>query len=126
MLGVSQEFLRWVRTDHTVVSRCDVIQNGKVVKVLDIHDGTVTVDRTAAIQRTCTVSLSDPDGDLTPVDIQSLLAPFGTRIQLWRGVRKPAVTSLQDLDNNTLGTFSTGNHAGTRADPGSGFLTLAF
>jgi hypothetical protein len=92
MRGHSNDLAATVQNSHIAVSRVDVIRDGKVVRQLDVHSGTVTSDATAAQRTTIEVDVSDPDGDLTPSDMESLLAPFGTRIQVSRGAR------LEDVD----------------------------
>lgn len=91
MQSRSPEFDAAIVDSHTAVAQCDVIQNGKVVDQLAIHSAAVMADRTAAQMRTFEVVLSDPNGTLAPAGMTSELAPFGTRIQLYRGVRISAV-----------------------------------
>jgi hypothetical protein len=92
MRGHSDDLAAKVRNSHTAVVTVHVLRDGKVVRTLDVHGGTVTSDSTAAQRTTIEIDVSDPDGDLTPVDMESLLAPFGTRIQVDRGAR------LDDVD----------------------------
>lgn len=87
MQGHSSGFAQTVRKSHTAVCQVDAIQDGKVVQQLAVHAGSVTADRTAAQMRSFDVEVSDPTRTLTPAGMTSLLAPFGTRLQLWRGVR---------------------------------------
>lgn len=87
MQSRSPEFDATIVDSHTAVAQCAVIQNGKVVDELAVHAGAVTADRTAAQMRTFEIVLSDPGGTLTPEGMTSELAPFGTRIQLYKGVR---------------------------------------
>lgn len=96
MRGHSNELAAAVQNSHTAVVSVSVLRDGKVVRKLDVHDGTVTSDATAAQRTTIEVDVSDPDGDLTPVDMESLLSPFGTRIQVDRGVR------LEDVDTRVM------------------------
>src|SRR5437879_3128868 len=91
MQGRSAEFDTYVSKPHRAVPRADVIQDGKVVAQLAVHTGSVTADRTAAQMRSFEVEVSDPDGTLTPEGMGSLLAPFGTRMQISRGVRISSV-----------------------------------
>src|SRR5882724_2165006 len=92
MQGRSAAFDATVSKPHRAVSRADVIQDGKVVAQLAAaHTGSVAADRTAAQMRSFEVELSDPDGTLTPEGMGSLLAPFGTRLQISRGVRISSV-----------------------------------
>lgn len=99
MQGRSPDFDATARKPHTAVSRVDVIQNGKVVDQLQVHAGVVTADRTAAQMRSFQVEVSDPKRTLTPKDMTSELAPFGTRIQIWRGVRVRDTQTISALYN---------------------------
>lgn len=92
MRGHSDALAAAVQTSHTAVTSVSVLRDGKVVRTLDVHGGTVTSDATAAQRTQFEVDVSDPDGDLTPDDMESLLTPFGTRIQVERGAR------LDDVD----------------------------
>jgi hypothetical protein len=103
----------------------DIIQNGAVVMQLPIVDGSVTADRTAAQMRQFDATLGDPDGSLTPADMSAVLAPFGTRAQIWRGVRIVNVEAVQDIDNSAA-TFNQGTNNGTIGDPVSGALILGW
>jgi hypothetical protein len=94
MQGFTAEFAQTVQQSHTAVVLAEVIQNGKVVATLDVHAGSVQADRTAAQLRTMQFEIVDPTGNLTPTGMSSLLAPFGTRIQLYRGVRIKNVETL--------------------------------
>ena len=87
MQGRSPEFDDAVSKPHTAVQQVDVIQDGKVVEQLSVHAGAVSADRTAAQMRTFQIEVSDPTGTLTPEGMTSMLAPFGTRVQLYKGVR---------------------------------------
>lgn len=87
MQSRSPEFDATILESHTAVQAVDVIQNGKVIDTLDVHAGAVSADRTAAQMRTFEVVVSDPNGTLTPTGMTSELAPFGTRIQLYKGAR---------------------------------------
>lgn len=99
MRGFSAAFGQIVKASHTAVCRVDVIQNDKVVQTLEIHAGSMSADRTAAQLRSFQVKVSDPDKSLTPASMASLLTPFGTRLQLWRGVQIPDVTLIQTFHN---------------------------
>jgi len=123
MQGVSDAFQAAVKGSHTAVCEVDIIQNGKVVAQLQPYDGTATADRTAAQMRSATVSFGDPTGTLTPADMSSMLAPFGTLFQPKRGVRILSTTIIQDLDNNFT-TWSGGTHMGTVADVSTGVLRI--
>lgn len=125
MQPTSLAFQTTVAGSHQSICRFDVIQNGKVVASLPIVDGNVSADRTAAQMRAFSAVIADVDGSLTPADISGLLAPFGTRCQIYRGVVIPNVVMVVDLDNSAV-TFAEGNNNGTYADPLTGDLILAW
>lgn len=127
MRGTSNKFQQAVVTSHEVISRVDVIQNGQIVQQLAVHDGSVTADRTAAQMRTFDVSVSDPTGTLTPQGMASLLAPFGTRLQIWRGIRLQDVSNLVQLSNTQSSwqvSTPSGQMNGVVGDSGTGELRL--
>jgi hypothetical protein len=125
MQGRTPEFDATVSRPHRAVSRCDVIQNGKVVNELAIHAGSVTADRTAAQMRSFQVEVSDPDGTLTPENMTSQLAPFGTRVQIWRGTRienTQTVTGFYNAANPWTPQTPTGDLNGLKIDTDGGLV----
>jgi hypothetical protein len=124
MIPTTREFRGAAQTDHIVISRVDVIRNGKVVDNLDgtLYDGTVRWDATAAQTSSIALSVADPDGK-APAGLGSELGPFGTWVQAWRGIRIPLVTIVTSFSNNQ-GNWAPGIHNGTQANV-SGALTLA-
>lgn len=124
MLGTSDAFKQLVQTSHESVAEVDIIQSGKVVATLEPFDGHANADGTAAQMRSCTVSLADPTGKLTPVDAAALLAPFGTRMLLKRGIRIPGSQMISQSDSGANGGFSTGTNIGAVADPTTGYLRI--
>lgn len=102
MQGRSGEFDDTVQKSHIAVVAADVVKDGKVVANLEPHAGSMTADRTAAQMRTFQFEVIDRDGTLAPTGMTSLLAPFGTRVQLYRGVR------IRSGDTASL-TYSGGN-----------------
>ena len=125
MQPTSLDFQTTVQGSHQAVCRVDIIQDGSVVMQLPIVDGSVTADITAAQMRQFDATLGDPDGSLTPADMSAVLAPFGTRAQIWRGVKIVNVAAVQDIDNSAA-TFSQGTNNGTIGDPVSGALILGW
>lgn len=127
MRGTSPDFDAAVVTSHSAISQVDVLQNGKVIKTLAVHAGSVKADRTAAQMRSFDCEVSDPDGTLTPDGISALLAPFGTRIQMYRGIRIENVQT-QVLHCDTQASWSVvtdfGVLNGVVGDPTSGALRL--
>jgi len=123
----SQELDATLSKPHTAVSRVDVIEDGKVTRYLPIHAGAVTADRMAAQMRAFDIEVSDPDGTLTPTGMDSDVAPFGRRIQMYRGARI-SDTEFQSVLYNaanpwTVSGLSTGVFVSVKVD-GSGSLTL--
>jgi len=108
MQGVSDAFQAAVKTDHTAVCEVDIIQNGKLSRSCNRMTGPPPpIGRPRrCVRRRC---LSGSTGTLTPVDMSSMLAPFGTRFRLKRRVRILSTTIIQDLDNNFT-TWSGGTH----------------
>lgn len=92
MIGTSAGFQTQVKGSHVAVIKLDVVQNGAVVLTLNVHGGQVDADRTAAQLRRFTADVADPDGTLTPAGVRDALAPFGTLVRVYRGVRVPAIT----------------------------------
>jgi len=122
--GTSDTFQQLVQTTHESVSEVDIIQNGKVVLQLEAFDGQVTSDATAAQMTSCTISVADPTGTLTPVDMASILAPFGTRMIVKRGVRIPGSQTITQLDTGANGGFAQGTNIGAVADATTGYLRI--
>jgi len=122
--GTSDTFQQLVQTTHQAVVEVDIIQSGKVVLQLEGYDGSVTSDGTAAQRTSCTVSVGDPTGTLTPVDMASTLAPFGTRMQVKRGVRIPGSQLLVQSDTGANGGFAQGTNIGAVADGTTGYLRI--
>lgn len=119
MQGFSAEFAQTVQQSHTAVVLVQAIQNGKVVAELDVVAGSVNADRTAAQMRTMQFELVDRTGTLTPTDITSLLAPFGTRVQLYRGVRIrniEAISAIYDAANPWTPQTPVGDMNGVKID----------
>lgn len=112
MQGHSDRFDEVVRKPHTAVFRADVIQDGKVVDQLPLHSGAVSADRTAAQMRTFEVEVSDPDGTRTPEGMTSTFAPFGTRMQIYRGVRISNVEIEAVLYQSAVSWVPSGSSTG--------------
>lgn len=124
MQPISLAFQNAVQGSHHSVCLVNVIQKGQVVLQLPIFDGMVTADRTSAQMRSFNASVGDPDGTLTPADMTGLLAPFGTMVQIFRGVRIFSIDAATRLDNSPA-TWGQGTNNGTATDA-SGALALAY
>lgn len=90
MYTVSTRWQESIRRSHVVVFRADILPPaGPAIIGVPIVDGSVTVDSTAAVRRTLTCTLADPTGQLIPIGATSALAPYGSIIKPWRGIKYP-------------------------------------
>jgi hypothetical protein len=81
---VSDRFLARLAESHTVATQVQLfLTDGRVVD-LEHTGGSVTVDRSQAIRRTCTVTVADPA--LIPRTAADQLATYGARLRVSRGV----------------------------------------
>lgn len=84
MYPVSERFLPRLAESHTPVTQVQLfLTDGSVVN-LEVTGGSVTVDRSQAIRRTCTVTIADPS--LIPRTPADQLATYGARLRIARGV----------------------------------------
>lgn len=126
MQGITDEAAAALRRSHTAVSRADLISDGKVIRQLEVHAGSVAADRTAAQMRSFAIDAIDRDGTLLPTGMGSDLAPFGSRVQLYRGVRISSVdlvTTVYDAAHPWTPTTPSGLMSGLKIAT-DGSLTL--
>jgi hypothetical protein len=92
--AVTAAFDTAVRDSHTTAIEAVVIDGDGNETPIDVVDGTVTLDQTAAVRGRCDITIVD-DGtlDLVPDSASSLLAPYGNEIRLARGVTYPDGTT---------------------------------
>lgn len=84
MYPVSERFLARLAESHTPVTQVQLfLTTGEVVDI-EHTGGSVTVDRSQAIRRTCTVTVPDPS--LIPRTPADELAVYGSRLRISRGV----------------------------------------
>ncbi|MEU4154705.1 DUF5047 domain-containing protein [Streptomyces antimycoticus] len=84
MYPVSDRFLARLAESHRVATQVQLLlTDGRVIE-LDHTGGSVTVDRSQAIRRTCTVTVADPS--LIPRTPSDQLATYGARLLVSRGV----------------------------------------
>lgn len=76
-----------IRQSHTVRAEADLLIGGIPYAPLLVLDGTVTWDRDAEIRGSCTLSVRDPTGTLTPASSIDALGSFGAELALRRGIR---------------------------------------
>lgn len=84
MQSVSDAFLDAIGNSHQFKSIATLIETDGTETVLDVIDGSVTLDGTAATRGACSLTLS-PDTPI-PDEPTSLLAPYGNEIRVERGV----------------------------------------
>jgi hypothetical protein len=99
---VSDNLLSEIRRSHTVFTFVEVIGPNNQAYRLHVNDGNIQADRTADIRRRCTINCVDPDGQITPTSVDSLLTPFGTEIRPYRGVR---YAETREIEVVPLGVF---------------------
>lgn len=93
-----------LQTTHDVALRAEITDNnGDLLATLDIVDGTVVEDETAAIRRACTVTVTvAATADIVPAQAGDLLHPLtGNELRLYRGVTLPG-TPASALPGGTL------------------------
>jgi hypothetical protein len=82
---VSDRFLDGVATSHEVVTLVEVWRDGAYVRDLPVTGGEVVVDEGSKVRRT--LSISSSEIDLDPKTAEDLLAPFGTELRVYTGLR---------------------------------------
>lgn len=92
MWPVSDNFARALRSSNTPIFRVDVFRAGQaknpaqyVAGVPFTTGSAVTEDSTSQVRRTYATTIATTD--LTPGAAQSLLAPYGTEVQVSRGIQ---------------------------------------
>jgi len=89
MYPASGEFKTAILSDHIVVSKAEVWNQGSKLTTLNVDSGKVTVSVNSGVRRTCQVTLvTDRTIDnLVPDSGFDILAPFGNELRLYRGVQ---------------------------------------
>lgn len=86
MYPVSQTFLSAIRAgSYTFTAVADVYFNGAYVTTVPVTSGSVTVDRTASIRRSCNITIGD--ASFVPTYANSPLAPYGAELRLRAGIQ---------------------------------------
>jgi Domain of unknown function (DUF5047) len=74
-------------SSRTWLTKVEVLRESIVQTELDVVlSGRITLDDTA-VRRSAKVNIVDATGRLSPVDAHDLLAPVGTELRIWRGLR---------------------------------------
>jgi len=87
MYPVSANFLTRVRYSHVAPTRCEVWDSTVKLTELKVISGSVSVDSRRDVRRTCSITVVDATGELTPTTSFDILTPFGHELRLFRGVR---------------------------------------
>lgn len=117
MIPVSDDYKRVTQSPHDAIARVDIYLNDVFIMSLPIHDGSVDSDRNADIRGRFDCKISDPTGSLVPKGIRDILAPFGTVLKIFKGVRIPVIIQVTQVFN-TDADWNSGTKTRTAADNG--------
>lgn len=91
MYPVTDRFLLSLRDSHKVKTVVDVYYNNALIQSnLPVVDGNIKVDRNAAVRRSGTITIGDPD--FYPTFVTSPLAPYGAEVAIRTGIVYPEGT----------------------------------
>jgi hypothetical protein len=113
---VTDRFLARIAESHTPITQVQLLlTDGRTID-LEHTGGSVTVDRSQAIRRTCTVTVADPS--LIPRTPADQLATYGAQLRISRGVE---YGNANDTELVPLGVFRLDDVGG---DVNEGPVTL--
>lgn len=92
MYPVSDLFKAELKHSHKIATKVEVYNNGALVQELNVIGGQVNASDDAAIRRRCKFTVVDRDGSLVPTSADSLLAPYGNEVRMYRGLGMPENT----------------------------------
>lgn len=95
MYQVSDAFKAALLKSHTVVVKAELWTPTVKIQDLKLEKSDVTIDRTAKVRRTCSVTLSDEA--MVPFDASAPMWPAGNEIRLFRGIRLATGDELAPL-----------------------------
>src|SRR5262249_17962892 len=85
---VTQRFLDAIRSGSYIwVAQADVYYSGNFIQTVPLNDGSITIDSTANLRPSCSVTVGDPN--FIPLYAASALAPYGTELRIFMGVQFP-------------------------------------
>lgn len=89
MYSSSASFKEAVRGDHIVIAKAEVWASDQKLREINIAQGSVSVNTSSAVRRTCEVTLvtGRETINLVPDNDFDLLTPFGNELRLYRGVQ---------------------------------------
>lgn len=85
MYAVTPRFLAAIAESHDVVTQVILVRTDGQTETLAITGGSVSVDRSSAARRTCSVTLADPT--LIPRTAADKVSIYGARLRIARGVQ---------------------------------------
>ena len=98
--GSAAKWLANYASSQTLISsHVNVMTNGVVVADYPLESGSVTLDRTAAVRRTCSLVLAP---SMSIAQAKNIFAPYGNEVRPWWQVTFPDGTT----DEVCLGTFT--------------------
>ena len=112
----STRFLQTLRESHVPYTQVQLLRTDGVTVTLPHTDGSVTVDRSNAVRRTCSVTV--PDVSLLPMTPTSQLAVYGAKLRILRGV----IYGDGSIEAVPLGLFRIDSISG---DPAVGPVTIS-
>lgn len=90
MQSISSTWDAALKKSHVVTTKAEILRGGAIIentdKLLRVIGGSVSVDGSASVLRTCRVSIVDPTGLLVPNSPTDTLSPYGNEIKLYRGI----------------------------------------
>jgi len=89
MYPIPPDVLNALNGSCNISGHVDILRSGLVVVSAPIESASVTVSRTAAQRRTCSVVLADSDGSLVPENPDDPVAPNGNEIRVWYDIALP-------------------------------------
>lgn len=84
MYAVSTRFLETITESHTPIVEVKLFRTDGIVETLPITGGSVSVDRSSATRRTCSVTITDTT--LIPKTAADKLSIYGAQLRISRGV----------------------------------------
>ncbi len=133
MQSVSAKFLSEVATNHTMAVKVEFVFNGTVQHVIEpsnpattasplaILDGQVVTSKRNSTRSTFTLKLLDPTFSYVPGSGNNLLTPYGTTVNIYRGVKY----SDQTLEYVRLGTFRINKNEISENNDGAPVMSLS-
>ena len=89
MFPVSGRFLDAIRGgQYRLVLQADVYYSGNYVTTIPLTGGSVTIDRTAHVRRSCSVTIGNPA--FIPLFTASALSPYGSELRIYMGIEYPS------------------------------------